>query len=154
MTSVSVIDDGYCVKTDRGDWRCRTVVIASGACNIATVPAFAGEVPAGIATLTPLGYRNPDQLEPGRVLVVGASATGIQLADEIHRSGRPVTIAVGEHVRVPRTYRGRDIQWWMDADGRPRWRYDQVDDIVRARPASPRCNSSARASATSSTSTR
>ena len=78
-------------------------------------------------------YRNPDQLAPGGVLVVGASATGTQLADEIHRSGRPVTLAVGEHVRAPRTYRGRDIQWWMDAAGVQDQRYDEVDDIVRAR---------------------
>ena len=67
------------------------------------------------------------------MLVVGASATGIQLADEIHRSGRPVTLAVGEHIRAPRTYRGRDIQWWMDAAGVLDERYDEVDDIVRAR---------------------
>jgi putative flavoprotein involved in K+ transport len=65
--------------------------------------------------------------------VVGASATGIQLADEIQRSGRPVTLAVGEHVRLPRTYRGRDIFWWMDAAGVLDERYDQVDDLVRAR---------------------
>jgi putative flavoprotein involved in K+ transport len=51
------------------------------------------------------------------VLVVGASATGIQLADEIHRSGRPVTLSVAEHVRAPRTYRGKDIMWWMDRAG-------------------------------------
>ena len=109
------------------------MVIASGACNVATVPAFAAAVPAGIATLTPLDYRNPGQLEAGGVLVVGASATGIQLADEIHRSGRPVTLALGEHVRAPRLYRGRDIQWWMDAAGVLDDRYDQIDDIVRAR---------------------
>ena len=67
------------------------------------------------------------------MLVVGASATGVQLADEIHRSGRPVTLAVGEHIRAPRTYRGRDIQWWMDAAGVLDQRYDEVDDIARAR---------------------
>ena len=78
-------------------------------------------------------YRNPDQLAEGGVLVVGASATGTQIADEIQRSGRPVTLAVGEHVRVPRVYRGRDIQWWMDAAGVLDERYDEVDDIVRAR---------------------
>ena len=99
------------------------------------VPALAAAVPPSIATLTPIEYRNPDQLEEGGVLVVGASATGIQLADEIHRSGRPVTLAVGEHVRVPRTYRGRDIQWWMDAAGVLDERYDEVDDIVSARNA-------------------
>jgi putative flavoprotein involved in K+ transport len=90
-------------------------------------------VAPAITTLTPSAYRNPDQLEDGGVLVVGAAATGVQLADEIHRSGRPVTLAVGEHIRAPRTYRGRDIQWWMDAAGVLDQRYDEVDDIERAR---------------------
>ena len=67
------------------------------------------------------------------MLVVGASATGVQLADEIHRSGRPVTLSVGEHVRLPRTYRGRDVLWWMDASGVWNQRYDEIDDLTRAR---------------------
>jgi len=67
------------------------------------------------------------------VLIVGASATGIQIADELLRSGRKVTVAVGEHVRMPRTYRGRDIMWWLDRIGRLDERYDEVDDLVRAR---------------------
>jgi putative flavoprotein involved in K+ transport len=67
------------------------------------------------------------------VLVVGASATGVQLAQEIRRSGRPVTLAVGEHVRLPRVYRGRDIQWWMLAAGLLDQRIEEVDDPNRAR---------------------
>jgi putative flavoprotein involved in K+ transport len=109
------------------------VVLASGACNIASVPALAAAVPAKIATLTPMQYRNPGQLEPGGVLVVGASATGVQIADELQRSGRQVTLAVGEHIRMPRTYRGRDIQWWMDAAGILDQRYDAIEDLNRAR---------------------
>ncbi|MCH9020684.1 MAG: NAD(P)-binding domain-containing protein [Proteobacteria bacterium] len=133
VTSVSRSDAGYLVTTDRGDWHARTVVLATGACNIARVPALAEAVPSAVTTLTPVQYRNPDQLEEGGVLVVGASATGTQLADEIHRSGRPVTLAVGEHIRAPRVYRGRDLEWWMDAAGVLDERYDEVDDIVRAR---------------------
>jgi len=133
VTSVQSADTGYLVETNRGDWRCPTVVLATGACNIARIPALAAAVPPGIATLTPMSYRNPDQLADGGVLIVGASATGTQLADEIHRSGRPVTLAVGEHVRAPRVYRGKDIEWWMDAVGVLDERYDEVDDIVRAR---------------------
>src|SRR5262245_57963546 len=133
VTSVRSSGDGYEVATSQGEWRCDTVVLATGACNIAQVPAVAQALPPGIATLTPMQYRNPDQLEDGGVLVVGASATGTQIADEIQRSGRPVTLAVGEHVRVPRVYRGKDIQWWMDVAGVLDERYDQVDDIVRAR---------------------
>lgn len=133
VTSVRRKHDGYQIVADQGHWQCQTVVLAAGACNIAHVPAVAEAVPSAIATLTPIQYRNPDQLVEGGVLVVGASASGIQIADEIHRSGRPVTLAVGEHVRVPRVYRGKDIKWWMDKAGVLDERYDEVDDIVRAR---------------------
>ena len=64
---------------------------------------------------------------------MGASATGVQLAAELRRTGRPVTLSVGEHVRLPRTYRGRDVLWWMDASGVWDERYDEVDDLTRAR---------------------
>lgn len=124
---------GYTIETDQGSWAARAVVLASGAFGKAHVPAIAESVPEAIRQLTPVDYRNPSDLGMGGVLVVGASATGIQLADEIQRSGRAVTIAVGEHVRLPRIYRGRDIQWWMDAAGVLDERYDEIDDIVRAR---------------------
>ena len=133
VRSVRVGGEGYIVSTTQGRWRCRAVVLASGACNIPHVPAFAAQVPPDIKMLTPFDYRSPEHLEDGGVLVVGASATGMQIAEEVHRSGRPVTLSVGEHIRVPRVYRGRDIQWWMDAAGVLDERYDQVDDINRAR---------------------
>jgi putative flavoprotein involved in K+ transport len=133
VTSVRCTDDGYEVRTTAGDWRCRAVAIATGACNVANVPVVAHAVPPSITTLTAMQYRRPDQIEDGGVLVVGASATGTQIAEEIHRSGRPVTVAVGEHVRVPRVYRGRDIKWWMDVSGILDERYDEMDDILRAR---------------------
>ncbi len=133
VTSVRPSNDGYAVATNQGDWHCRTVVLASGACNIPHIPAIAEAVPATINMITPVQYRNPDELEEGGVLVVGAAATGVQIADEIHRSGRPVTLAAGEHIRAPRVYRGRDIEWWMDAAGVLDERYDEVDDINRAR---------------------
>jgi putative flavoprotein involved in K+ transport len=133
VTSVGVADDGYRVATDRGEWRCRAVVVASGAHNLPAVPAVAAALPTAVQTLTPRQYWNPDQLDYRGVLVVGASATGVQLADEIQRSGRQVILAVGEHIRMPRTYRGRDIQWWLDAVGILDERYDTVDDITRAR---------------------
>jgi putative flavoprotein involved in K+ transport len=133
VTSVRLADGGYHVATDNGDLRCRTLVVATGACNLAHVPAVRDAVPSSVASFTPLEYRNPAQLPEGGVLVVGASATGVQLADEIHRSGRPVTISVGEHVRLPRTYRGRDVLWWMDHSGVWHQRYDEIDDLTRAR---------------------
>jgi putative flavoprotein involved in K+ transport len=124
---------GYEVVTDRGCWRSAAVVVASGPGNVARVPPAVASLPSTIAVRTALDYRSPDDLTEGGVLVVGASATGVQLAEEIHRSGRPVTLAVGEHVRMPRTYRGRDIFWWTDAAGVLDERYDEVDDVGRAR---------------------
>jgi putative flavoprotein involved in K+ transport len=109
------------------------VVIASGACNQPSVPQFKEAVPASVGQRTPFGYRDPAQLPDGGVLVVGASATGVQLAAELKRSGRPVTLSVGEHVRLPRTYRGRDVLWWMNASGVWDQRYDEVEDLTRAR---------------------
>ncbi len=133
VLSVQRHDGRYKVATDQGEWQSDSVVLATGACNRPVIPALAQSLPPGVASLTPLEYRNPSQLDEGGVLVVGASASGIQIADELRRAGRSVTLAVGEHVRVPRVYRGRDIKWWMDASGVLDQRYDEVDDIVRAR---------------------
>ena len=99
----------------------------------AKVPALAAALPASVRSLTPKEYSNPRQLDDGGVLIVGASATGVQLADEIQRTGRAVTLAVGEHIRMPRVYRGRDIQWWLYVAGILDQRFDAVDDLVRAR---------------------
>lgn len=133
VTSVRPAGDGYHVTTSRGEIGCRAVVIASGACNRPVVPPFSQAVPPSVKQLTPFDYRAPDRLPDGGVLVVGASATGVQLAAELRRSGRPVILSVGEHVRLPRTYRGRDVLWWMDASGVWDQRYDEIDDLTRAR---------------------
>jgi putative flavoprotein involved in K+ transport len=133
VTGVSQDADGYRVATDRGTWRCRAVVLASGAFAKPVVPALAEHVPGGVEQMSALSYRNPAQLAVGGVLVVGASATGVQLAQEIQRSGRPVTLAAGEHVRLPRVYRGRDIQWWMLRSGVLDQRIEDADEPDRAR---------------------
>ena len=133
VTSLGRCDGGYHLTTDNGEIRCRSVMLASGAANIPRVPDLCQAVPEGIDCLTTFDYCNPGRLPPGGVLIVGASATGVQLADEIQRSGRPVTLSVGEHVRLPRTYRGRDVLWWMESSGVWSQKYDEIDDLKRAR---------------------
>lgn len=133
VSRVSATGDGYRVESNHGTWLARTLVAASGGFNIPHVPPFADSVPEEVEQYTPHAYRNPDQLPDGGCMVVGGSSTGLQLAEEIHRSGRPVTLSVGEHVRMPRNYRGQDVQFWMDACGVLDERYDEVDDLVRAR---------------------
>jgi putative flavoprotein involved in K+ transport len=131
VTAIRPGGEGFEVDSNHGRWSARTVVLAAGTTRD-HVPAVARRLPE-IISIPALEYRNPDQLPTGGVLVVGASASGVQIADELQRSGRQVTLAVGEHVRVPRTYRGRDILWWLDTLGILDERWDEVDDVVRAR---------------------
>jgi putative flavoprotein involved in K+ transport len=131
--ALQAVPQGFQIQANDDLIDARAVVLATGACIRPAIPGIAGAVPPSITTLTPFSYREPGQLPDGGVLVVGASATGVQLASEIRRSGRPVTLAVGEHVRLPRTYRGRDIFWWLEATGLLAERYDQIDDLTRAR---------------------
>jgi putative flavoprotein involved in K+ transport len=133
VTSVARTQTGYRVDTDRGTWHCRSIVVASGACNSPVIPKFAESLPDSIRQVSSRDYRNPGQLKKGAVIVVGASATGLQLAEEIFRSGYAVTLATGEHVRMPRIYRGKDIQWWMQATGLLDEGLDDIDDINRVR---------------------
>jgi putative flavoprotein involved in K+ transport len=86
-----------------------------------------------VEQLAPSLYRNPADLPDGGVLVVGASATGIQLADELHVAGRRVVLAVGGHSRLPRRYRGMDIYWWLERIGNFDRTIDQMPDPTAAR---------------------
>jgi putative flavoprotein involved in K+ transport len=124
---------GYRVRTDQGDWQAPNVVVATGHCDVPFVPKLAAGLPSRIHQVVPSHYKNPDQLPKGGVLVVGASASGIQLAQEIHRSGRPVTLAVGRHTRIPRRYRGRDISWWLEASGILAERAERAFNLESAR---------------------
>lgn len=117
VLQLSPTNGGYRIATDRGDWFARTVVIATGACDKPHIPTIANRLTDRILQLAPSDYKNADTLPKGGVLVIGASASGIQLAEEIQRSGRHVAISTGRHVSVPRSYRGRDITEWLDLCG-------------------------------------
>jgi len=135
VVGVRPTPSGFRVDTDAGPWRCRAVVVATGGAADPFVPAVSSALPPRVHQLTALDYRRPDQVGTGGVLVVGSSASGVQIADELRRAGREVVLAAGAHTRVPRTYRGRDIHWWMEAIGHLDERYDEVEDIAKARRA-------------------
>lgn len=124
---------GFVVDTDGGTVHCDNVVVATGWSDRPAVPATARRLSPAIAQITPDSYRRPADLAGGGVLVVGASATGVQLADELHRSGRPVTLAVGSHSRMPRRYRGMDAFWWLDQIGSFDKTIDDCADPLAAR---------------------
>lgn len=118
VTSVSRAGqgDGWLVETSDGPIQARNVVFATGPFQKPSIPAI---VPAdlGIAQIHSNAYRHPGQLPEGAVLVVGAGSSGVQIADELARSGRQVYLSVGPHNRPPRSYRGKDFCWWLGALG-------------------------------------
>ena len=121
----------YDVHTDHGTWRARSVVVATGPHGTPFVPASIAR--ADVPVITSNRYRNPGRLDAGGVLVVGASASGVQIADELARSGRDVVLAVGRHTRVPRRYRGMDLFWWLATTGRLARTIDEMPDASVAR---------------------
>ena len=132
VTCLTVGPSGaYDVHTDHGMWRARSVVVATGPHGTPLVPASVG--PAHVPVVTSDGYRNPRRLDAGGVLVVGASSSGVQIADELARSGRDVVLAVGRHTRVPRSYRGMDLFWWLETTGRLARTIDEMPDPGTAR---------------------
>ena len=93
------------------------VVVAIGGYHKAKVPPVSERLPRTVLQVHSSHYRNPAQLPPGAVLVVGAGASGQQIAEELMRAGRTVYISVGAHNKLPRRYRGHDAIWWMDQLG-------------------------------------
>jgi putative flavoprotein involved in K+ transport len=133
VQAVRRVPHGYRVETNLGRWEAEAVVIATGHCDRPARPAWAHALPASIRQVTSSDYRNPAQLPEGGVLVVGASATGVQLAEEIQHSGRQVHLSVGRHNRLPRHYRGLDIWCWLERTGLLDERTTQIADLTRAR---------------------
>jgi len=122
------------VVTDRGTWCARNLVVATGFCDVPRVPSFADAISPAIEQVVPSSYRRPSQLPDGNVLIIGASATGAQIAEELNNAGREVTLAVGTHVRLPRRYRGRDILSWMVEMGAFRAPADPADERLSPPP--------------------
>jgi putative flavoprotein involved in K+ transport len=133
VLDVSAAASGYRVVTDRGTWQTRHVVIATGPWGRPHVPETMRSLPDHLRVTTANQYRNPAALPPGGVLVVGASSSGTQIADELTRSGREVVLAVGGHTRMPRRYRGIDIFWWLERTGRLSRTIDELADVALAR---------------------
>ena len=121
------------VITDADTWYARHVVVATGPHGRADLPAGLSGLSGRLELVTANSYRNPAALAPGGVLVVGASASGVQIAEELSRAGRQVYLAIGRHTRMPRRYRGMDSFWWLAATGRLARTIDEVRDVGAAR---------------------
>jgi putative flavoprotein involved in K+ transport len=136
LTEVSAVrssGSGFEVVTNRGEFRADTVVIATGQCGAPFVPDLAESLDPTIHQLHAAHYKNPSSLAQGGVLVVGAGASGLQIAAELNDAGRTVMVSSGKHARAVRRYRGRDLWWWLEQTGSLDQTVDEVGDIDAAR---------------------
>ena len=113
VKSVEPMEAGYLVSTDKGEFVAANVVIATGLHQQPKIPLFSTNLPAEIHQLHSNGYRNPEALPAGAVLVVGSAQSGCQIAEELYQNGRKVYLSVSSSPRLPRRYRGKDITWWL-----------------------------------------
>jgi putative flavoprotein involved in K+ transport len=127
------VDGSFSVSTTDGECTADQVVVATGPYHAPSVPRLAERVPDGIEQLHSSRYRNPGQLRPGGVLVVGTGQSGCQIAEDLHLAGRQVHLAVGSAPRVARRYRGRDCVAWLDEMGHYAKGIDAFDDADAVR---------------------
>ena len=110
-------EPGFDVDTSHGAFRAQNVVAATGAFQTTVIPPIVPQIP-GLTQIHSARYRNPAQLPDGAVLVVGAGASGSQIAEDLLGAGREVYLSVGPHDRPPRSYRGKDFVWWLGVLGK------------------------------------
>ena len=108
---------GYIVRTNEGTYEAENVVIATGLYQAPKIPKLSEHLPEEILQIHSMGYKNPSSLPAGAVLVVGTGQSGAQIAEELYQSGRKAYLSVGSAGRVPRRFRGRDINDWFTRIG-------------------------------------
>ena len=115
VTRLSADEGGrrFHLETTAGPVDADSVVSATGAFHVPRIPSAASGIAPSVTQLHAHHYRNPEQLPPGGVLVVGSGQTGMQLTEELHEAGREVVLSTGRCGRVPRRYRGYDTFWWL-----------------------------------------
>jgi putative flavoprotein involved in K+ transport len=113
VASVEKSQQGYLVRTSDGKYEAANVVIATGLYQSPKIPVFGLTIPPSILQIHSMDYKNPSALPAGAVLVIGTGQSGAQIAEELYQSGRKVYLSIGSAGRVPRRYRGRDINDWF-----------------------------------------
>ena len=126
-------EEGFELTTTAGTVTADQVVVATGPYQVPRVPRSAERLAGSVLSLHSSQYRNPDQLPPGTVLVVGTGQSGCQIAEDLHLSGRQVHLATGSAPRVARRYRGRDVVAWLADMGYYRKTIEEFDDADAVR---------------------
>ena len=137
VTSVEQQDSGFLITTDQGRHSARSVIVASGISNAPKAPTAAAAMDRRIEAVPTASYRNPGQLPPGAVLVVGSAQSGVQIVEDLLEGGREVFLATGRVARSPRRLRGRDTLSWLCETGWMDQRPADLPDPAMQRSANP-----------------
>lgn len=105
----------FLVETDGGALHAHNVVIATGRHQTPYLPALATGLPPHIQQLHTEDYRRPAQLPDGNVLVVGSGQSSCQIVEELQAAGHRVYLSLGQNIRAPIRYRGRETTDWVAA---------------------------------------
>jgi len=117
VLSVEKLGDRYLLRTSEGEYEADNVVIATGLYQAPKIPQFSERIPSNVLQIHSMEYKNPSLLPDGAVLVVGTGQSGAQIAEELYQSGRKVYLSIGSAGRVPRRYRGHDVNDWFTRMG-------------------------------------
>jgi putative flavoprotein involved in K+ transport len=121
-------DGEFVLETSAGRLAAQTVVLCTGAYQRPHRPAAAAALPSDLLQIDVEDYRNPAELPPGPVLVVGSGQSGVQIAEELHEAGRTVFLACGRAGWGPRRIGDRDLFWWLRETG-------DLDDLLSSLPS-------------------
>ena len=126
VTALRRSGDRLLLETSDGEIEAKNVVLSTGAYQRPNRPAGAASLPPGLLQIDVEGYRNPDELPAGAVLVVGSGQSGCQIAEELHMAGRDVFLACGRAGWAPRRFNDHDLAWWLHEAGSLD---DRVEDL-------------------------
>jgi putative flavoprotein involved in K+ transport len=129
VTEISKVDSQWAVKTSNGDYSAQNVVIATGFFQTPKKLDIMDSINPTILQIHSSEYKNVKSVREGNVLVVGSGQSGMQIAEELYKSGKKVFLAIGNTPRFPRSYRGKDLTQWIIKLKMYDKTVDELDDL-------------------------
>ena len=137
VTEISKFDSKWLVRTSNGGNISQNVVIATGFFQTPKKLDVMDSINPAILQLHSSEYKNVKSVREGNVLVVGSGQSGMQIAEELYKSAKKVFLAIGNTPRVPRSYRGKDVTYWMIKLNMYDKTVDKLDDLSERLGSNP-----------------
>jgi putative flavoprotein involved in K+ transport len=110
---IAAREEGFILELDGGTITADQVVVATGPFQTPYVPKLADRLASDVFQTHATGYRRPDGVPSGTVLVVGGGNTGFQIAKELSATHKVVLSVGSRQTPLPQRLLGRDLFWWL-----------------------------------------